>query len=187
MEEICIGGGGTKGIAFLGALYELEKNGLIDNLKKISGTSIGGFFAVLLSIGYKPSEILTELFKIDLTDIKDIDITGILINKSLMKGEKFKHFMKNIICKKSNPEITLKELYEKTKIHLIVTSTCVDKGKIEYMSHETDPELTIFKLVCMTTSIHFIFPPEIYKECYYADGKIIDNLPLKVLKQGSWV
>ena len=84
MEEICIGGGGTKGIAFLGALYELEKNDLINNLKKISGTSIGGFFALLLTIGFKPSEILTYLFKIDLKDIKDVDIPGMLKNKSLM-------------------------------------------------------------------------------------------------------
>jgi hypothetical protein len=186
MEEICIGGGGPKGIAYLGALYELDKNNLLNDTRVYSGSSIGGLFAVLLSIGYKPEELLDKLFEFDFNSLNDLDLTNTSRTKSLMKGNEFKKFIKDLLEIKIDPDITLKELYKKTKKEVILTATCVNDEKIEYISYKTDPELSIFKLICMTTSIPPIFPPIEYKGKYYADGGIIDNLPLVVLKPGSW-
>jgi predicted acylesterase/phospholipase RssA len=186
MEEICIGGGGIKGIGFLGALYELEINGLIDNVKRYSGASIGGFFAVLLCIGYKPSEIIDKVFEYNLNDLKDVDFKNSFNNMSLMIGERFHFFIKKLISEKENPEITLKDLFDKTQKEIIISVTCVNDSKVEYINYKSDPHLTIFKLVCMTTSIPIIFPPIIYKNKYYADGGIIDNFPMCVLSDKSW-
>lgn len=185
MKEICIAGGGVRGIAFLGALHELENMGKLKNIKVYAGSSIGGFFALLIILGYKTKEIIDELFKIDITSLKDFDLKHILHNKSIMKGEKIKEFIRKLILKKEKLETTLKELYEKTKIKLIVTVTCVEKGVAEYFSYENHPDISIYKLICMTTSIPFIFPPEIYNGFHYADGGIIDNLPLKMLSEES--
>ena len=61
--ELAIGGGGIKGLAFAGALYKLDELNLLKDLKRISGSSIGGFLAVCISIGFKPSELMDELFE----------------------------------------------------------------------------------------------------------------------------
>lgn len=186
MEEICIGGGGVKGIGFLGALYELQINGLLNNVKRYSGASIGGFFAALLCIGYTPKEIIDQVFFYNLNEIKDIDIKSSFENLSIMIGDKFKQFVRELINKKENPDITLKELYCKTQKEIIISVTCVNESKVEYISHKTDPDLTLFKLICMTTSIPIVFPPVEYKEKFYADGGIIDNFPMCVLSDKAW-
>lgn len=186
MEELCIGGGGIKGIAFLGALYELDVNGLIQNIKKYSGTSVGGLLCILLIIGYTPKELIDIVFKLNFEDIKDIDIGCMFGRMSVMKGEKFKEHIKKIISGKENFEMTLFELYKKYNKELIITVVCVDTGKIEYISSQTNPDITIYKLACMTTCVPLLFPPEIYNDKRYADGGIIDNTPVRVLCNGSW-
>jgi len=186
MEEICISGGGPKGIAYLGALHELYNMGLLNNVKVYSGASIGSFFIVLLNIGYNPEDIITKLFHYNFEELKDMDIMGIFHNVSIMRGEKFRDFVYNMIKVKIDPTTTLKTLYEKTKTKIIVSVLCVDEGVVKYMSHENEPDISIFKLVCMSTSIPLIFPPVKYNGNYYADGGIIDNLPIKVLKKDSW-
>lgn len=186
MEELCIGGGGLKGIAFLGALYELDKNGLITNVKKYSGTSIGGFLCILLIIGYTPKELIDIVFKLEFSNIKDIDVVCILTHMSLMRGDKFKEIVKKTIHEKENPNTTLIELYDKYKKELIITVVCIDTAKLEYISYKSDPDITIFKLACMTMCVPLILPPEIYNNKLYADGGILDNLPVKVLCSGTW-
>ena len=45
-------GGGVKGIAYAGALKELEKKGLLTSLQRVAGTSAGAITATLLAVGY---------------------------------------------------------------------------------------------------------------------------------------
>lgn len=186
INELAIGGGGIKGIAFVGALYQLEKSGLINNLKKISGTSIGAFIAVCLVIGYKPSELMDFLFEYDYSNLKDVDISGFLTRKGLMKGEKIKEFFQQFISKKEDPNITLEKLYEKYNIELIVVATCVNTQSPEYISYKTDPNLDIFTLICMSTAIPGFLPPVQYKNKLYIDGCVFNNLPMCVLSENAW-
>ena len=111
---------------------------------------------------------------------------NIFEKKTLMKGEKLRDFFRSIITKKINIDITLKELYEKTNIELIIAVTCINTQSLEYISYKTDPELDIFSLICMTSAIPGMLPPVQYKNKLYVDGGIMDNLPLKVLSSDAW-
>ena len=42
-------GGGVKGVAYVGALNELHKRGILDSIERVGGTSAGAINAVLLS------------------------------------------------------------------------------------------------------------------------------------------
>lgn len=57
------GGGGIKGIAYIGALYALEKKGFMIN--NAGGTSVGSIIAGLLVAGYTSLDLLNILSKMD--------------------------------------------------------------------------------------------------------------------------
>jgi NTE family protein len=50
-------GGGMRGISYAGALAELEQRGLLNELEKVGGTSVGAIAALTLALGYKADEI----------------------------------------------------------------------------------------------------------------------------------
>lgn len=56
-------GGGVKGIAFAGAITELEKSGY--EFENLVGTSAGAIAAALLAVGYTGKEIAKELSDVD--------------------------------------------------------------------------------------------------------------------------
>ncbi len=186
IEELSISGGGVKGYAFLGALYRLEEKKALNDLKRIAGVSIGSLFAAALALGWRPKELLDFLFDYDIKTLKDIDITGLLSRKSLMKGEKFKKFVLMIIEKKVNKDITLVDLYNLTGIELIIAVSCVNDRTVKYMSHKTDPELELVTLIMMSSAIPGFFPPVMYNNKLYVDGGILDNHPIKCLSSDAY-
>ncbi|MGH8160694.1 MAG: patatin-like phospholipase family protein, partial [Gammaproteobacteria bacterium] len=55
-------GGGVKGIAYAGAIAELEKRGMLADVRRVGGTSAGAITACLLALGpdtVKLREIVT--------------------------------------------------------------------------------------------------------------------------------
>ena len=54
-------GGGIRGIAYGGALQELEARGVLARLERVGGTSAGAIQAVLLAVGYSAQEIIDVL------------------------------------------------------------------------------------------------------------------------------
>jgi NTE family protein len=179
MKELCISGGGIKGYAYLGALYELELKGELDNIEIISGSSIGAFLGGMIALGYNPSELMDYLFRFDVRKIKDVDLSGLIKRKSLLIGEEFRNMLKELF--KDNIDITLKEIYQKNKIKLIVAVCCVNDQQIEYISHETHPKLELYNLILMSSAIPGFLPPVEYNSKLYVDGGIIDNHPIGIL------
>src|SRR5690349_20642627 len=57
IENLALEGGGVKGLFYLGLFLALEKMGLLKDIKRISGTSIGAFFGAGLAIGFSPAEM----------------------------------------------------------------------------------------------------------------------------------
>lgn len=188
IKELTISGGGVRGIAFVSALYELEKQKLLDvkKLQKISGTSIGIFIAFCLVSGYSSKELLDELFQYDFSKIKDIDFDNMFTNKSILKGNELTLFFKTILKKQISLETTLIELYHQTKTECIATTCCLNTSSVEYISYKTHPDLTVLKCIQMSTAIPGILPPIVYMDKLYIDGGIIDNTPLSVLSKNAW-
>jgi NTE family protein len=186
IKELAISGGGVKGIAFLGALYQMDKYGLLKNIEKIAGTSIGSFIATCLIIGYKPGELLDIIFYLDLNSIKDINLKGIFKNKGIMKAENYRKFIKEIIEKKINPNITLIDLYKKTGKELIICVSCLNTRTVEYISYKNNPDLELYTLILMSSAIPGFLPPVLYKNKMYIDGGILDNIPLSQLSKDAW-
>lgn len=186
IEELSISGGGVKGYAYIGALYRLEEIGALKNLKKVIGVSIGSLFAVCLVLKLKVKELIDFFFEYDIKKIKDIDLVNFFNRKSLLKGEKYKEFVTNIIEKKVNKDISLNELYDMTGIELVIVVCCINKKNVEYISYKTDPDLSLINLIMMSSAIPGFFPPVQYKNNLYVDGGILDNNPIGKLGTNSY-
>ena len=51
-RNLVMEGGGIRGVAYGGALEELERQGVLAGLQRVGGTSAGAIQAALLAVGY---------------------------------------------------------------------------------------------------------------------------------------
>jgi NTE family protein len=57
IRNLAIKGGGVRGIAFVGALKELNAANILPAIERVSGTSAGAMLAAMISAGYDVEEI----------------------------------------------------------------------------------------------------------------------------------
>ena len=195
IDTLIFSGGGPSGILYLGVLNSFLKKNLIDDkltgIKEIITTSVGILFSFCLLIGIKYDVIYFIVMKYNIENIinlDDISIDNILIDFGLFKMNEIKNLfqslIKNILHK---DDITLYELYEKTKIKLTVKVFNVTKTQTEYISHETYPELSIITLAQMTMAIPFFFQPIQYNDNLYVDGGLRGGFPIEKCQSDNFI
>ena len=74
------------------------------------------------------------------------------------------------------------ELAKKSGKNLIVCVTNISKGRAEYLSVDTTPDLPITLALRMTSAIPMVFEPVKYKDDYYLDGALTDGFPYAILE-----
>mgnify|MGYP006138718493 CR=1 FL=1 len=187
-DTLVISGASTKVVSFIGifrALY--EKNILKEDLggiKEIHTLSIGTFYSVCLLLKIRERAIYECLMCCDFSECLDtdgIDFNGIPQSLGLINHEiYFTKIMKSILRYKFNKnDITLKELYEYNPILLSVKCVNVSKQCSVHFTHKTHPNISLTKLLIMTTTLPIFFIPTKYKGEYYVDGGLSGNLPIE--------
>lgn len=172
-------GGGIKGIAHIGVLKALEELHILEHIETFAGASVGALVIALYVIGYTPTELFQFIKKFDLESMKNINFLNLLQNKGIDDGLKITHVIKELIYAKcKNKNITLKEVFEKTKKKIIFTTVCINTMKTCYLSHETYPEMPLFLAARMSISIPFFYDPVMYDKYFYIDGGCIDGYPI---------
>lgn len=181
-KNLVLCGGGVKGIAHIGILYALDILKHLDKIEELAGVSVGGLIIVLYVLGYSPAELYTVIKSLDFSGLKDMKITNIQLF-GLDIGSKFNNVIKKLIkAKKYDENITMKELYEKTKKKVTLVSVCLNTLELCCISHETFPDLEVYIAIRMTTSIPFIYCPVSYKGNLYIDGGCMDGYPISIFK-----
>jgi predicted acylesterase/phospholipase RssA len=182
--KLVISGGGTiGGFILCGALAYLYDTNCLNNITHYAGSSVGSMLCVLLNIGYTPGEILEKILRIDLEKCQNLDCNQLITNYGLDNGEEILvEIRKLFIYKKINPNITLKELFDKTNKTLIITSTCLTEQQIYYLSYENFPDLSVIKAIRMSISIPFIFTAVEFDNKLFIDGGVINNCPISIFK-----
>jgi NTE family protein len=72
IENLVFEGGEPKGLVYIGAVEVLEKNGVLENIKNVGGSSAGAMTALALGLGYKAHEIKEIVSNVELGDFMDI-------------------------------------------------------------------------------------------------------------------
>ncbi len=194
IENLVFEGAGLRGIAYAGAIKELEQKGLLKNVKRVGGTSAGAITALLLTLGYNAEEI-TEIinstaFK-KFNDGKFFIFGGInRLNKyyGWYRGRQFENWLAHLIeSKTGNANIDFFELHQQGMRDLYITGTCLNKQALIVFSYENYPHMKVKDAVRISMSIPFYF------EAVFIDssGKIV-NQPknkkgLDVMADGGFV
>lgn len=189
-ENICIEGGGARIIAIGGTLIELERRGILQNLKRFCGTSAGAIIATALAIGYSGTELSKLLCDTNFSQFMDNsfgivrDMNRIYTKYGYCKGNNFLNFACDMIAKKTynirHGNITFKELYDISDKELVLVATNLSKDKVAYLSRFTTPNMPISLAVRASMSIPFVYTPVTYDNDIYCDGGISMNYALQV-------
>lgn len=187
IDTLILSGGGPSGIAYLGVFHALFENKILDteliHIKEIITTSVGIMFTIflLLKLDLKIVYKITEQFdNATILDNEKVSINDFLVDYGIYSNHIIQKMVqstfKNILNKN---DMTLKELYNLTKIKLSVKVFNVSLKQIKYISHETDPELNVSLLAMMTTAIPFVFKPVEYNGDKYVDGGLRGHFPIE--------
>jgi predicted acylesterase/phospholipase RssA len=170
-------GGGVKGLAFAGALLELERHYWFD---QHVGASAGAIAAILLAANYTPTELLAVLRATRFLEFKDASWWQIpfnlLFRQGMYPGENFRLWMAALLQRKFNKltEVTMADL----------------RGAVIYACRRGSSTLVFdsagnlrgtpaaYAARC-SMAIPFVFAPETFGGRRVFDGGVRNNFPLK--------
>ena len=184
IEYLVFAGGGMRGLAYGGALAQLAREGLDmvsmnRPIKGVAGTSIGALFAAMIAVRMTPECILREIHSFQVNDLFSIDPCTLFYSLGFDEGARLTGFLHGLLRKVTGREdLTLRELFLLSKLKLVIPVTNLNSGTVEYISHESDPEMSLVELLRMTMGIPIVFSPRKWKGSLYVDGGIMDNYPI---------
>lgn len=210
-RNLVMEGGGIKGIAYGGAMSELEKLGILNDITRVAGTSAGAIQASLLSIGYSSKEISDIISNTEIESFNDDGFvakgTKRLFDKyGWFKGDTFLKTMEKLIANRTgNPNLTFEELHEFAKSYpfrdLYVVGVNLSSQHYEVFSYETYPKMRIADAVRVSMSIPLYYgalwinpdgkiiedPKPEDEAQLYVDGGLLLNFPVQIFDHSKYL
>jgi NTE family protein len=211
IRNLVLEGGGIKGIAYGGALLELETRGVLKDVTRVAGTSAGAIQASLLAIGYTPEEIVEIITN---TPVESFNDDGFVVRgaKRMFKefgwfrGDSFLAKMEEVIFNRTgNANLTFADLHKLASSYpfrdLYVTGVNLSKQKLVVFSHETHPNMRIADAVRVSMSIPLYYKgvwltddgrvfnePQKGENCsLYVDGGLLANFPIDIFDNTKYM
>jgi NTE family protein len=192
---------GIRGIAYCGAIKEMESQQLLNSVEKVAGTSSGAIIALAVSLGYSGAEIENLIGNTNFKKFNDgnfLFVGGISRVKKYFgwyKGKKLEKWLSEMIEHKTgNADITFEQLHQKGFKDLFVTGTCLNKQRAIIYSHQTSPNMKVRDAVRISTAIPLYFeavfmdstgnvmthPKEKQGLDVLVDGGFLENFPIHI-------
>jgi predicted acylesterase/phospholipase RssA len=175
--SLVLKGGGMKGIAYAGALQELEPYYSFDHFV---GTSAGAIAAALLAVGWRPSELETLLSGMQLRQFVTLNPFSVLSNMifrgGLFQGDRLQAWIENNLRTKSGlqREVTFGDL----PFQLQVPVSTRKRGTVVF-NRKTSPRSSVAYAVRCSSSIPFFFTPGNWEGGEAMDAGAQHNLPIR--------
>lgn len=177
IQNLVFEGAGVRGLAYVGAIRELEDRNCLSNVQRVAGTSAGAIAALTLSLGYSAAEmeaIISDLPVQQFNDGKWFFIGGfyrLARTYGWYRGEAMTQWLHQLIEQKTgNGNITFRELHTGGYCDLYVTGTSLNRQRVIVFSHETYPNMKVKDAVRISMNVPFYFQAVwIDKE-----GKVLD-------------
>jgi len=167
-RNLVMEGGGIRGIAYGGALAELDRQGVLAGIRRVGGTSAGAIQAALLAVGYSPAEIIAVVNDMPVQRLNDGRLIFFGGSARLLKqygwyrGDQFARFMGELVARKTgSADLTLGQLHalaaQGRGRDLYVTGTNLTRQQTQVFSYETHPDLRVADAVRISMSIPLYF------------------------------
>lgn len=192
---------GIRGIAYCGAIKEMESQQLLNSVEKVAGTSSGAIMALAVSLGYSGAEIENLIGNTNFKKFNDgnlLFVGGIGRVKKYFgwyKGKKLEKWLAEMIEHKTgNADITFEELHQKGFKDLYVTGTCLNKQRALVFSYESYPNMKVRDAIRISAAIPLYFeavfmdssgnvlhhPKEKQGIDVMVDGGFLENFPIHI-------
>lgn len=163
---LCLGAGGSRGVAHVGFLAAMEEEGLYPDY--ISGCSMGAVVGAAYASGMSPQKIKEAVLSVKMGGLISLDLKMIK-NNGMLKTDR----MKNILMKYFGG-MTFKDL--KIPFRCVSTDLISGTQKVFDCGYLLDA-------VAASSCIPVFFQPMLSdKGEYFIDGGILDRVPASVLK-----
>ena len=198
-RNLVMEGGGIRGIAYGGALLELEQQGVLRGIERVGGTSAGAIQAALLAVGYSAAEIVAVVNATPVQRLNDgrfifFGGTHRLVKQyGWYRGDEFTTYLSELVARKTQrPNLTLAELHALAQEHpgqyrdLYTTGTNLTTQRVQVFSYETNPTLRVADAVRISMSIPLYFRAVLLD----AQGNVVrgnpaPDQPVQVLVDGG--
>jgi NTE family protein len=185
-DTLVLSAGGFRGITLIGALKILEEKKILRNVTTIIGTSAGSLTGSLLTLGYKPSQMLkislgTNFLKnikmgLSIHDIMNLSTMYGAIDSAKKLKKIIQILIKNSPVAKGKPNITLRQLYKLSNQTLILCTTSLTSTSAQYLSYKTHPDMKLEEAIRASCAIPLVFAPV---NNMFIDGAVVDNYPFE--------
>ena len=197
-KNLVFEGGGVKGIAYVGALEVLNKEGILQNIERVAGTSAGAMVAVLFALRYSAKEISDILWDINFKNFMDSswgivrDINRLVNDYGWYKGDYFRNLMAGYIKDKTNNgEITFKELAQNKQfreLHLLGADLTTGYSKVFNATDTPDVKVADAARISMSIPLFFAAVKGVNgDEHVYVDGGLLNNYAIKSFDRLNFV
>lgn len=158
-----LGGGGAKGLAHLGVLYELQQAGIKPDL--IVGCSAGAIAGAMYASQHDLPKLINQLLNSKREHVISLDISPY----SVYSSRKFMSFLNSHI-----PVKTFAEL----KVPLVVVATSLEFGTS--VAFSTGP---LIAPIMASAAVTGVFAPVQIDKDYYIDGGVVSPVPVSIAQQ----
>ena len=117
-RNLVMEGGGVRGIAYGGALQELQAQGILAHIERVGGTSAGAIQAALLAVGYAPDAIVEVINNTPVQRLNDGRFMFVGGSSRLLKqygwyrGDQLTTYLCELVGRQTQrPNLTLGELH----------------------------------------------------------------------------
>lgn len=152
-------GGGVLLIAYITALQELHKRGLIGIIERVAGASAGAITATLFTI-LRPDQMYAMMQKFDFSQLEDKEnILDLLSSRhGLYRGKWFQNWIESIIAENTGKSFcTFKDLHDAGHIDLSIVTTYLNEGDSVVCNYQSTPDVIVSEAVRASMSIPIIF------------------------------
>jgi len=198
-RNLIMKGGGIRGIAYGGALQELENQGVLPHITRVGGTSAGAIQAALLAVGYSPEAIIDIINRTPVQRLNDgrfIFFGGgnrLLRQYGWYRGEQFTKYLCELVADQTQrPNLTLAELHQLALVQpghyrdLYTTGTNLTLQRTQVFSYETHPAMRVADAVRISMSIPLYFRAVLLDaDNHVIQGKPKAGQPVQVLVDGG--
>ena len=198
-RNLVMEGGGIRGIAYGGALLELEQRGVLRELRRVGGTSAGAIQASLLAVGYSAQEIIDVVNATPVQRLNDgrfIFFGGthrLITQYGWYRGDELSTYLAELVGRKTQrPNLTLAELHQLAQEQpgryrdLYTTGTNLTQQRVQVFSYETNPTMRVADAVRISMSIPLYFRAVLLDaEGHVVTGDPKPGQPTQVLVDGG--
>ena len=188
IKNLALKGGGVKGIAYVGALRELDHAGILSNIERVAGTSVGSLLAGMICSGYSVDQI-ENLLKHHF-DLKKFKIGWnpfrIFSQYGLFSGRYIFDFINNYLVnspKNLPPNVTFAQMEDLNCKKLYVFACDLNLHTIQEFSSSKTPDVVVAEAIRASMSIPLFFKAWQFRNSnpndhIFVDGGIAFNYPL---------